>query len=238
MRLLVLSSCTAKKSVSVSDPLTFDDLSDPSRRAERMASLKRLAVPATQLYSGMHHVHVVEGVKALRAIHGGPEVALKIVSAGFGLVDESEPLPPYECTFSGRNRAQAASWAKSLGVAAAVAEAVANADLVLWLLGAEYLAAVADIPPARDRQRFLFLVKPSEERRVSATRHTVLPIKADAPARYGAGNVALKGKMFRLFALAASADPSVIDAVRADDTPTSFIGALERGKDLYAAARG
>ncbi len=76
-------------------------------------------------------------VRALREKFGVPVCSLKIISAGYGLVDEDQPLVPYEATF----QKQCPDWirarAEALGIPNAVRSACFGHDLVIFLLGKE-----------------------------------------------------------------------------------------------------
>ncbi len=100
MRMLVVSSCTGRKCVSHDRKLTLEDSRDPYRLRAREAELTGYRVPAHQLYTGLQHVFLMKGVRLLRERFGSSCVAVKIVSASYGLVSETQPLAPYEATFN------------------------------------------------------------------------------------------------------------------------------------------
>jgi hypothetical protein len=54
----------------------------------REAELIRWALPAVRLYTGWQHRYMMIGVNAIRHKFGSAACALKIISAGYGLVDE------------------------------------------------------------------------------------------------------------------------------------------------------
>ena len=98
--LLVVTSCTGEKAVSHADQLTLEDFKNPDRLARKEALLAHLARPAGSLYTGDQHRHLMAGVRLLREKYGHEAARLKIISAGYGLVDEERSLVPYECTFN------------------------------------------------------------------------------------------------------------------------------------------
>lgn len=224
--MLVVSSCTGEKAVSHPQQLTLADFQDPELRLRREAVLGHLRRSAIDLYTGEQHRHVVAGMRQLRMHYGSDFVRLRIVSAGYGVVDESDGLLPYEATFNGMRSADARAWAQRLRIPEKIREAVSGFSLVVFLLGSKYLAAASPpVIPARG-QRFVFLCAASEANRCTASSVTVVPAGVGETRVFGSGLVGLKGKMFRLFAQAVAQDVRHLEAIREDDTPTSFLAAL------------
>lgn len=228
-RLLVISSCTADKAVSRRDGLTLRHFQNLSERRGREEALKPFARPAAALYTGMQHRHLMRGIDRLRRRYGRETVELKIISAGYGLVDENRLLVPYEATFEEMSRTEARAWARALGIAAAVRESLTGRTLVVVLLGARYLEAIE--PPLRPEtaQRIVFLARADMRERLDAPGVTVVPVGKVEAARYHAGHVALKGRMFDLFAAGLAAEPSLWRAVHEDRSGRAFIRTVERG---------
>jgi RHS repeat-associated protein len=103
MKLLVVSSCTGEKDVRDCPSLLKEaDFDDPAALLHREVELARWALPAARLYTGWQHRYTMMGVNAIRQRFGSAACALKIVSAGYGLVSEDRSLAPYEATFKHR----------------------------------------------------------------------------------------------------------------------------------------
>src|SRR5688572_11012428 len=69
------------------------------------------------MYTGPQHLHVLGGVEHLRHHYGQDAVTLKIVSAGYGVIDEHRVIAPYDLTFNTMSRRQAREWARHLAIA-------------------------------------------------------------------------------------------------------------------------
>lgn len=110
--ILVITSCTADKAVSRRDGMTLRDFQNPSQRQKREAALQPYARPAAALYTGMQHRYLMRGVEQIRQRCGPRSVSVKIISAGYGLVDEHRLLAPYEATFEEMSRLEARGWAR------------------------------------------------------------------------------------------------------------------------------
>lgn len=235
-RILVVTSCTGRKrDEGCARPLELDDFKNPRRLAERETELARWRLPAGEMYAGRQHTHTVAGVGALRRRFGDGSVDLVIVSAGYGLLGEGTPIVPYNLTFSAMSSRQAVAWADHLGVAGAVRKACGQIPLVIFLLGARYLEAIRPPVEAGVGQRLVFLARPAETDRLSGDGAVVVPAGAREASRYGDGLVALKGKMFRLFASGvARAGDGLLAEVMEDSTPGSFIRAMQLGLGAQA----
>ncbi|HCW51134.1 MAG TPA: hypothetical protein DGR79_03570 [Clostridiales bacterium] len=231
-RILVVSSCTAKKAdEGCPSPLSIEDFRDAAQLRDGEARLSGWRLPAVDMYTGPQHLHVRDGVDALRRRLGPGAVSLKIISAGYGLLDEDTPVVPYEVTFNTMSRSEARAWARHLRIPHDVRRACGGYDLVIFLLGSRYLDALDPPIATAPGQRLIFLAKPSDAPRLVGPGVTVVPA-GKAETRYGAGLVALKGWMFRLFASAvARTGEALLEDVMRDDTPGAFLRALELGLD-------
>jgi hypothetical protein len=229
MRLLVVGSCTGEKDVrECPNPLTEADFDAPSTLPRREAELSHWALPAARLYTGWQHRYMMKGVNAIRQQFGSAACSLKIISAGYGLVGEDRSLVPYEATFQHKRSKWISQRAEKLGIPQAVREAIREFEVVVFLLGKEYIIAVHPslLVPVRN-QRFIFLAP-----------NTSLPFHPDATivpsgleqTRFGSGLVALKGKMFELFAYGLCHKPDTWNEVVSDPTAETFLRLVEAGR--------
>jgi hypothetical protein len=121
MKLLVVGSCTDKKDIrDCPYSLTGADFDDPATLLRCEAKLSRWARPAVRLYTGRQHRYMMIGVNAIRQKFGSAACALKIISAGYGLVSEDRNLVPYEATFQQKRPRWICERAQRLGIPQAV----------------------------------------------------------------------------------------------------------------------
>jgi hypothetical protein len=228
MELLVVGSCTSKKNKrGCPSPLTEEDFDNPATLARREAELARWALPAAELYTGLQHLDMMKGVDAIRQRFGSAACSLKIISAGYGLVGEDRTLVPYEATFQHKRPRWISERAQRLGIPQALQHAVRGFEAVIFLLGKEYL--LSTLPPVTPcaTQRLIFLT--------SNTNLPFHPSSTFVPAgleetRFGAGLVALKGKMFELFACGLCRRPEAWSEVLTDPTAETFLRLVEAGR--------
>jgi hypothetical protein len=167
MELLLVGSCTGEKDVrDCPNLLTETDFDDPSALLRREAELSRWALPAVRLYMGWQHRYMMMGVNAIRERFGSAACALKIISAGYGLVDEDRNLVPYEATFQSKRKRWIHDRAQRLGIPQALRQAIRNFETVIFLLGKEYLLSTLPLRTDGDHRsgQALLLLKLWERR--------------------------------------------------------------------------
>ena len=98
------------------------------------------------------------------------------------------------------------------------------------LLGEDYLRALEPPFAPPPGHRVVFVAKPALAKQLTAPGVTVVPVGKQDARRYHAGYVALKGRMFELFAKGlVRQGAKLLRDVCDDPTPASFMGAVEIG---------
>jgi len=229
MELLLVGSCTGEKDVrDCPHLLTEADFDDPSALLRREADLSRWALPAVRLYTGWQHRYMMMGVNAIRQRFGSAACALKIISAGYGLVDEDRNLAPYEATFQQKRPRRISERAQRLGIPQAVRQAIRGFEAVIFLLGREYLVSTHPPVVPSQNQRLIFLA--SNAKLPFHPNATIVPAGLEE-TRFGAGLVALKGKMFELFAYGLCGRPEAWNNVLTDPTAETFLRLVDAGRE-------
>lgn len=93
-RILLVTLCTGEKRFKPENQLVAEDFTDSERLRERETELREFLYPASQLYKGMQHLRLMEGLHNLRQALD-INIDLAIVSAGYGLVSEHQKIAPY-----------------------------------------------------------------------------------------------------------------------------------------------
>ena len=227
--MLIITSCTGEKVAKPELPLTLRDFQDAKLLAERSSSFPAyMKLPAWRMYSGQQHKQLMAGVRVLRA--AGVEVLLSIVSAGYGLLSEHELILPYEVTFAEMSKGSARAWSQQLRIAEAVRQVVLQHSLVVFLLGERYLDSIKPPLLPAEHQRFIFLTRPSSVATLSSERVTAVPAGKAEASRWGAGLIALKGRMFRLFSTGlAEMGVGLYGQLLEDSTAATFELLMEKG---------
>lgn len=150
MKVLVLTSCVASKKYCITEikplldkhnlPIPTDDLENEKKYKE---ILKEFILPASQMYEGSFKF-VKELVNTLRK--RGNEVDFYIISARYGLIDESTPVIPYECTFKGLSKEEIRKKADKLEIYKKLIDLLRKKeyDKAIIILGGDYLLTIFD----------------------------------------------------------------------------------------------
>lgn len=207
-KILVVTSCTKDKSIPPLGPdqhqLTPDQLWDEQgddRTTRDFGELDEYRVPAGQLYRGRQHLQLMKGVELLRQTFGHTVVDVKIISAGFGLVSEEQPLPPYNATFADLPASKILTISQRLCIPQKINQLMSNSyDCAFFLLGDRYLLSIG--LPFSQKPNFpcLFLAGPSSHKRVPRrVPYYFVRVGQDDSIAFSYNLVGLKGQLFKLF---------------------------------------
>jgi hypothetical protein len=186
-KILVLTSCTAKKKMAAQ--LRWADFEKGTHLTK---SLKFM--PAGEMYTGEQHVRLMRGVRAARA--AGVRVDVWILSAGYGLIPETQSIAPYEATFLALPEKEVKRRADILGLPKKVPELLNKPgyDLKVIMLGEHYLKtfSLADV---RSKDPILILgSKALTELPTPPALYRII-LENEDTRRFGCGLVGLKGEV-------------------------------------------
>ncbi|QCW03966.1 queuine tRNA-ribosyltransferase tRNA-guanine transglycosylase [Natrinema pallidum] len=227
--ILVIDQCSGSKDIPEGAPV-FDD--KETLQFSREELLERDNVPginAKDLYTGRQQEFVKEAVRRLKG--EGHDVERYFISAGFGLVSEDEPLPPYEVTFSSMGVADIRERSKQLSIQADLEQVLneSDYDVVFFTLGKDYYTSI-DIDNMvqnvrSDRIGVVFnreLVDDQFDNIVS------VPARTEDAKNHGTIVVGLKGHYMKNFAnridSVESLEPEAIEGLcrRVEEEPTQI----------------
>lgn len=228
MRTLVVTSCTGQKAIARADMLTLEDFRDHQRLRVRETELADSMLPAGSMYNGLQHVRLMDGVRLWRDAFGTQSLDVAIVSAGYGLIPEDRRIAPYEVTFKNMKRTEIVSWARRQRIPEAIRQRVQSYRLAIFLLGDKYIKAIDPPLVPAVSQRFVFLGGSGQTSSLGGRGVTVIPAAREEATKYSEGVVALKGKMFLLFAQGLiRSGIAAWEAVLKDDSPRSFLATMD-----------
>lgn len=208
-KILVITSCTKDKIISPLGPNLHQlmpnqlwDERDDDRVIRDFGELDEYRVPASQLYRGRQHLQLMKGVELLRHTFGHAVVDVKIISAGFGLVSEEQPLPPYNATFADLSSSKILTISQRLRIPQKINQLMNDSyDCAFFLLGDSYLLSIG--LPFSQKPNFpcLFLAGPSSHKRVPRrVPYYFVRVGQDDSVAFSYNLVGLKGQIFKLFA--------------------------------------
>lgn len=142
MRVLVIGSCSKRKLHSSPNQPTCHNILSHLKIDRWRQRFSNLCVPARDMYTGPQNTELVKGVDLLRNIPE-VEVQLVIVSAGFGILNEYDLVPPYDCSFTKMKMAEVRKRAEDLELRPSFLRLIDHHfDLVYCALGKRYLSAL------------------------------------------------------------------------------------------------
>lgn len=200
MRFLIVDQCSASKSHPNDAPVVSDERL-PNSPQELIDDLGTMGIPACELYNGKQQRRISEAIRILR--RNGHEVERLFISAGFGLVDESEELPPYDTTFSGMVDADIHRRSKELGITQDLLEKIDEIeafDVVILPLGADYYSAldVSSILEALPSETMVVVFNREDD--ADGDHIISIPARTEEARENGSTVIGLKGTYLKRFA--------------------------------------
>ncbi|MFC4452363.1 DUF6884 domain-containing protein [Deinococcus sonorensis] len=233
--IIVISSCTGAKLSKPEGQLTLDDFRQGSEHVkEREGALKPYLTSAKRMYTGQQHVQVSQAFDLLSA-NKDLTSTLKIISAGYGLIDDNTLIAPYETTFNDLSSREVLAWSRQLKIHDDLNVAIRDYDIVVFLLGENYLKS-AQLPLVnRSEQSFIFLASGGSARSIPkhSVRQAIMTLANKDAKRFGYGLVGLKGFLFYQLARMVAENPEVLRLWHAD--PQAAINALESWQENRTA---
>ena len=217
MKILVISSCSGNKKHKPANQLQQEDFISPKRLRQRTEELSSYKEPAAEMYTGQQHRYLMEGLKQVRKIHGQAVVDLHIISAGYGLLSECDVIVPYNVTFQKLRTKEILACSDSLQIHQRVETLIADYELILFLLGKEYVQALRLPFQVPDTVTQIFLLGKSYRNLIPDFRnvHGVLAGTELVNEIEGATNYNLKGLLFKkLYEVACLEGLQVFEEVR------------------------
>lgn len=195
MRILVVTSCTGEKKYHPENQLTQEDFASTDTLQSRERELCDYLTPAGEMYTGMQHLRLMEGLSDIRAITSHHTIDLCIVSAGYGVIDEKKVIAPYEVTFNTMTGSAISAWSDYLGIHSKLSSMLDGYDLVFFLLGDKYLKAIKlPFESVAEHQRLLFFASGTSRRMIpSEAPYYFINVGQDDATSFSYGLVGLKG---------------------------------------------
>lgn len=235
LKLLVVTSCTGEKKYSPDNQLVQADFENRETFSTREKELAEHMTPAGEIYTGMQHLRLMEGIQELRKKYGQSVVDLYIVSAGYGVIHEDRMVVPYEVTFNTMNGKAITEWSRFLSIHEDLDKLIPQYDLVLFLLGDKYLKAIQlPFQSATENQKLVFFASNSSKKQIPDKRpYYFVEVGQEDAKSFSYGLVGLKGYLFKLLALDAvkSGEP-VFERIY--DDPAETLKILEKHRKKTA----
>ena len=122
------------------------------------------------MYQGKGHLHLMKGVRRLRNTFGQGIVDVRIISPGYGLLNEEDLIVPYDYDFSDDPIWKIKQRSNQLKIHSKIECSLSRYDLAFFLLSKAYVTACK---PPFDVQRpavQIFLVAEGAQKKIPANR--------------------------------------------------------------------
>jgi hypothetical protein len=138
MKILVIDQCSGSKEFPDSAESYGAEEIDESTLEELRTRDETVSIRARDLYTGRQQRYITQAIEQLE-VRAGDSVDRYFISAGFGVVDDTEELPPYNVTFNDYPPEEIERRASKLGIERDLLELLDEEyDLVFLALGSEY----------------------------------------------------------------------------------------------------
>lgn len=198
--IVVVTTCSARKRCQLPDAPGFDELADDQRRASAFRRFAHLAMPARDLYTGQHHQSVMRTVERLRQAWPSTRVEVIVVSAGYGVIDESDLIIPYDASFAGLAPTIARERARRLGIRQRLQSRLGDHEAALLLLSEVYLSVLD--PPLMQARCEIYFASPMVGLAGAGVVH--VPAGRDEARRLGIAPRMVRASLFERFVEAAT----------------------------------
>lgn len=202
MHILIIDQCSNDKSYPAGSRTYKKEELATSRKDELLAHMDTANIPAQKLYAGRQQKKIDSAVASLRS--NGYDVTRYFVSAGFGLVEEQEELPPYEVTFNEMSTTEIDEWTTELNLHNDITSVLSGEDpfdIIFIPLGEKYYESINldTILPHIPEESIGVVFNQSE---LTADYENVVSVPAGRPEAKEQQTiaVALKGKLLENFA--------------------------------------
>ena len=199
MKILVVTPCTAAKKHEPANQLQRADFATPGLLRLRSRRLEEFETPAAQMYIGNGHLRLMNGVKDLRRSFGQDIADVRIISPGYGLLNEDDPIVPYEYTFDGQSQVEIRQRSRRLGIHEEIERLLPSYDLAFFLLSKDYVTACNPPFVIQNPAEQIFLVSESDQAIIPRNRphiHAVCAGNRLIAQLDGANKFNLKGVVF------------------------------------------
>jgi hypothetical protein len=195
LNILVVDQCSNAKKKS-----TLPGSVDSSMSRQELIEHEEVPVyRARNLYEGRQQKFISDAVDSLR--EGKDEVDRIFISAGFGVIDENDLLPPYDTTFADLSKDEINERSAELGIQEDLSEVLSSNtyDIIFFALGSDYLLSL-DMEDITSKVSDDTMVVTFNNSEVEGENQVSIPARTEDAKEQGTIVVALKGRYLQNFA--------------------------------------
>jgi hypothetical protein len=236
MRILIIDQCSGTKNHPEDHPVVDQEGTRNTDAEGLLQSLGIDGIRAKDLYTGKQQKRITDSVRTLEQKNN--EVERVFISAGFGLVDADQRLPPYEATFNTMSKSEIAERSERFRLTEYIDELIdgGSFDIVFFALGSKYYEVLdLDELLASVPTETTIVLFNQEELGDAYDQVVSVPARTEQGKRFGSAVVGLKGTYLKNFAGAIdSAENSITPERAVEYCLTDFVGGSQSGIDNYS----
>jgi hypothetical protein len=213
MKILVLSSYTAKQKYKSDNCIRFEDLEPPARLEKRIKELSGYSAPAGEMFTGPLHTQLRQGLKQIRKHGQYGENTLDLYFPWYDFrvdgkkipVSENDHIVPFDIT--PRQNLKPLEY-DDTGFLESMVTLIEGYDLVFSILRWNDIVLLQRVFEVKQEATLIFLIAPSHRHVVDDSLSNVHIVEAgtNLSRAIGAMNVALNGVVLRRLCEAAYRD--------------------------------
>jgi hypothetical protein len=195
LNILVVDQCSNAKKKS-----TLPGSVDSSMSRQELIEHEEVPVyRARNLYEGRQQKFISNAVDSLR--ESKDEVDRIFISAGFGVIDENDLLPPYDMTFAGLSKDEINERSAELGIQESLSDILSSNtyDIIFFALGSDYLLSL-DMEELTSKISDETMIVTFNNSEAEGKNQVSIPARTEDAKEQGTIVVALKGRYLQNFA--------------------------------------
>jgi len=205
LQILIISSCTKAKKYSYTKQLNCNKFQITNDIENLVKEYQEISCRAKLLYEGSQHKNILKGIEILRNYL---KIDFYILSAGFGIINEEEIIPAYECSFSKMKKQEIIERSIKLNISNIFKKLLSkNYDIIYLALGKKYLQAIPDWDRIIDTITIAF-TKSKNDKVISIKANNEIVSKYKKSGYKVHGTIAFKGDFLRIIGEKISNEPN------------------------------
>ena len=223
MRICVLGSCGKTKAVNHHKAPTCEDLDTHEKIKFWRKGLSERQLYAGMMYTGNQARELNKGIAKLRSI-SELKVDYFIISAGFGMLNEEDKIPPYDCSFTGMKKSEIEFRSEILNIPSDFEKIQAKGYELMYLaLGKDYLTSLGNEWYSNPTQKIVCFQRKMKADHITNISGNSRIVRAYSKSGHKVhGVLGFKGDLLRILADHALKQESPFEEVRSWLSPQHF----------------
>lgn len=213
VKVLVLTSCAGEKKYNPPNSALVKDLDNLTLRKKKEEELENYITKAGEMFISSQNRMIMEGLSNL-PVSEKVQIDVAYISSGYGFVNADDDIMPYDVNFSAMTMNELDERAGMLKIHEETYYTARNYDIVLFILGYEYLRVLKLPLPLPDKTKQIFFISPSDEKVLPVGSNIwVILTGVEEAAKFEIKPSELKGYFFKQLCLLAKNDQHLFEKI-------------------------